>query len=280
MTMDGFNMESGSYQTLDGITADRGGGHTGNPVGYIWNSDHATLRNSEIANVTDDFLLLTDGTTTTYLTLDHNYFHGITHDTVNYPAAHNECAYVNGGDHITISRNLWWNCGTTGDLTLTASNSLVETPTDVLVENNVFGPSYNAYSVQEGGCCGPQGRITYRNNLFLYPPLFNQIPTSLVMNDNIGVKTGCETGATFSHNIWTAASCGATDVKNSNILSSTYYVNPGSSARGSTPGDWHYAPGNPAIGTADPSSYAPVTRDGCTRDSAPDAGAYEYGSSC
>jgi hypothetical protein len=83
----------------------------------------------------------------------------------------------------------------------------------------------------------------------------------------------CRPGIAYSHNV--GSKCGSTDKQVSPASSSATavaplgWVNPAAL-------DFHLTAGSPAINAGDPADHTATDRDGVPRDSAPDAGAYEY----
>src|SRR6202007_2861617 len=96
-------------------------------------------------------------------------------------------------------------------------------PTNTLIENSIFETATDAggatvpYTIQTQtpNVLMPLTNFRFLYNLFQSPPDIqggtgNPMAT---LTGNIGAYTSCPT-STYSHNIWTAAKCGATDLTN------------------------------------------------------------------
>src|SRR5204863_5240616 len=180
------------------------------------------------------------------------------------PSVHTECLQVLNANGLTIRRNKFSTCDSTGDLGLTCEPGT----TGVTVENNwLMGGGNPGYGAQISGDCA---NLTFRYNSGTLSAFFadsvsgkgyrftgNYLPFSGLM---------CGNGATVGRNVFQGGTCNSTDtnVGTLDFLSSS---------------DLHLKAGANAINKGDPSYYPSTDIDGVARPlgSAPDAGAVEAG---
>jgi hypothetical protein len=180
---------------------------------------------------------------------------------------------------LNLIGNRFDHCIATGDLLISQSGTATQ-PTDHVLESNVFGCAWDndsevAFSIQtQDPTVTMPLDLVARNNLFECPPDWQGASgvgdPAVVVTNNIGSGATCDDTAGELNNIWTNRDCSASDVQNSGVLGSGFYV-------GSGAFDWRYDSDHPAIGFADPGTATATTAEGNNRDGDPDAGPYEYG---
>jgi hypothetical protein len=191
-----------------------------------------------------------------------NYLHDF-NDTVDN---HNECVRAFQGDNITIDSNRINHCPVFSFL-IKPSNGSVGT---WLIQNNVIGPDDDqglkiTNSDTPQGC----GPITVRNNTFVTGSggVFTENACNTggnpVITGNITVGA-CTTGF-FTFNLFASGGpCGT-----GNVSGSAAYVNEGAD-------NYHIGSSSAARGAGNASNFPSTDKDGVTRSSPPDAGAYQY----
>jgi hypothetical protein len=190
---------------------------------------------------------------------------------------HVECLQVSDVDGLTIRNSHFGpNCDTFGlhiqttewgVKNITIENSTFDEPTD----SCGCLTAYHGLSIRNGV------NVTLRNNSSAagwYMPDDNAGASNFKVIGNVLDKDFCHPYATYSKNVWIAVSwrdaggCGSTDqyVNDAGFVSAT---------------DLHLKSSSPAVNAGDPASYPATDKDGNARPAggAPDAGAYEYGSS-
>jgi chitodextrinase len=194
---------------------------------------------------------------------------------------HTECMQMEPADDVTIRGSTFRKCDTivvnfANDLAFDSKSAAgYEAPNNILIENNFFdesadnsgGPTWYALNIRECTNC------TVRYNSWLQAP---RMPTGQISLNNRFVgnvgpmgQANCGiTGVTYSYNVWSDASCSATDLKTSNLG----FVD-------ATPGafDLHLKATSAAVDRGDPSNYPASDIDGESRPlgASPDAGADE-----
>ena len=186
-----------------------------------------------------------------------------------------------GTSNVLIDGNRFYdNEESTSTIFITNINSDPGDPHDITIQNNFFGTVPNAYFV-----IATQTPViqTCLNIAILYNT-FSTSPTTMSgcttkvntrIVGNVGPRgSGCESGASYSHNVWQYTSnspCGASDkvVVGSSGTQLLGLTNP-------LLGDMHLTVGSPAIGAGDPASYPAADYDGQARPTTPDAGADQH----
>jgi hypothetical protein len=246
---------------------------------YIAGSDDVTIRGGDVGGV-----VAPDGThpeiqrvygtnpliVPTNLTIEGVYFHDIN---TSHPTAHTDCLQIENGVGIVLRGNRFERCGSVGLRMSYGVDTGVAPPTNVVIENNVFGPCADIplsrcfFSAQPG-----QGiNVVVRNNTS--PQAFQPADSASQAQGvsyfgNVAAGVACQSGVTYSHNVWQQGRCSPADRQ----ASSLGFVN-------AAAGDYRLAPGSPAIDFGDPASFPPIDIDGVARPkgAGPDAGAYESG---
>jgi hypothetical protein len=217
------------------------------------------------------------------ITIDGVYFHDVIRDQNGYnQGIHTECLHLWGGiAYVTVRNSRFYNCAIMDMFVENYATGSSGNVHDITVENNFFdipGSHGGQYSQTSSALMfetqnrGNINNVTVRFNSFYGQLVFSE-NGGTVQNasavGNYGVLTGC-TGkaATWSYNIWTAATCGSTDKKGSFQVKNT----------GS--GDLHLVSGSVALNAVPTSVAAPATDiDGQAQPMGPalDAGADEMG---
>ncbi|MEA2251997.1 MAG: hypothetical protein QOG70_2239 [Solirubrobacteraceae bacterium] len=246
---------------------------------YIAGSDDVTIRGGDVGGVvspegTHPEIQRVYGTNPlvvpTNLTIEGVYFHDIN---TSHPTAHTDCLQIENGVGIVLRGNRFERCGSVGLRMSYGVDTGVAPPTNVLIENNVFGPCADIplsrcfFSAQPG-----QGiNVVVRNNSS--PQAFQPADSpsqaqGVSYVGNVATGVACQSGVTYSHNVWQQGRCSSADRQ----VSSLGFVNAGA-------GDYRLAPGSPAIDFGDPASFPATDIDGVARPkgAGPDAGAYESG---
>jgi len=216
------------------------------------------------------------GGTNSNIVIDGLFMHDLTRN--NDPAAHDDCIQTGDARNLTIRNSRFVNCGTQG-VFLNPYNG--GQATNIVVENNWFGPAQLGYYVlYVGDAVG----VTVRNNSFTGGAYIYSSASQTRMVGNIlaGTDTyACSVmagnAAKFAYNVTSSTCPGATH----NFVDpkvSTGYVNP--SASDAAAYDLHLKPGASAINRGDPTDFPATDFDGLGRPAggAPDAGAIEFGS--
>jgi Fibronectin type III domain len=269
----------GANQTFDNVVVDGlndGGDHGIRGVGRGFK-----LRNSVVRNIlnqkgfeagADDMLI------------ENTLWH---HITVSNADVHNECMYVNGGDRSVYRGNRFIGCPTMALFFTNSSDGSAYR--DVIVENNVFGHTLDDDGDWHSSCAFKIGSGgSNQNTIHGWQVRYNTFETGTCVDDlpgggstwigNLG-GISCVKAFTYRYNVGQV--CGGTgDFASGRAVNSRttpnqapFYVNaPG--------GDFRLKAGAAAINRGDPKTYPRTDRTRKQRPvgSAPDAGAYEYGS--
>jgi hypothetical protein len=199
---------------------------------------------------------------------------------------HMECLHISSAYDVTIRNSTFRDCAIYAIFMDTWSGSGTH---DVLIENNFFDQPRNV----NGGCCAydsiwintamSTSNLTIRYNSFADSPgcvssgegCSISLATSGTLSNvrvigNYGPARSydCQSGVTYSHNVWKNASCGASDLS----VPTLGYVN-------SAAVDLHLSPGASAIGHGDPADFPATDIDGNPRPGptgTPDAGADQH----
>jgi hypothetical protein len=181
-----------------------------------------------------------------------------------------------GAHHVAVRNCKFDNIGVMG---LNISEGFYEANAahDITIENTVFGEIEGDYSMQIGSKL-PLENILIRNNSvrqgFLIDAAMNNVNFHVVGNLGPRNPWHCPDNVEFSHNVWTNAQCGPSDVQ----------VCPGGDCDSSVLGfadldamDFHLLPGSPGIDAGDPGDYPSKDMYGTARPTGagPDAGAVE-----
>ena len=186
---------------------------------------------------------------------------------------HVDCLHVWGINGLTIRNSRFYDCEHF-DILFTR-DSVVGTPTNILIENNFFDCCRSGYfSVYLGDGDGEVWtNVTVRNNssnkaMGIGPN--NSTGPNVVFANNIAPSfDGCgRSGVSADYNVWYAGSkCGTHDK-----VAASGFANPGAL-------DFHLTAGAAAIDSGNPANFPALDIDGQSRPigSAPDAGADERG---
>jgi hypothetical protein len=119
--------------------------------------------------------------------------------------AHIECLQVMAGDGITIRNSRFFGCSTQGVFINEALEGVI---TNLLVENNWFGPTVEGYNSLI--VAGVTGSAVVRQNSFAgQAPRGSTSPVTWI--GNTGVLGSCQAAGSYSYNVWTNVSCGSSD---------------------------------------------------------------------
>ena len=197
------------------------------------------------------------------------------HDWHSVSGEHTECLQILGGDTVTIRNSIFKNCGTgnnglgaTGDLFVGFLGGTGPVTKNILLENNFFYPSGNAYAIQ----------MSDLENLDLR---YNSIASPIIIFDREGPGTGMDMignimrygGCTaetngvpinWRYNVMQGGTCNTTD-KNA----APGFIDPNSNL--------HLRRNSPAVNAGDPQRFPKRDIDGQKRptNGRPDAGADE-----
>ncbi len=251
--------------------------------GILITGDRTTLKNGSTYNVVDEKGALVGAS---HVTFDNFDFHDVraTHELV-----HNECVF-SLGPSLTVRNSHFWNCATM-DLFI-ERGSWWDQPVYccVTLENNVFehttsvdAGSWHHYSLGiHGGDMQELRNWRVVNNTFETAVSGGGTPApGTVWANNIG-GWSCFPGATFANNV--GEKCSDSDRA---VSPPSSCAPPACSRRVAAPYGWadpaahdfRLTRGSPAINLGDPARATALDNDGYRRPlgSAPDAGAYEYG---
>ena len=187
---------------------------------------------------------------------------------------HMECIWAGGVQGFTVRNSVFRNCAYF-NIFFTRLNG--PDPKDVLLENNVFEVTkqwngQNApYAINVANWLSRAENFVFRNNVFGGDVAIQ--PATIVnmrLVGNVGRIASCKSGVSYSHNVFTSASCSASDQRISDAMSQ--FVDPAAH-------DWRLRAGAAAIDAGDPADHPATDRDGLARVGTPDAGAHEYGGS-
>jgi chitodextrinase len=172
------------------------------------------------------------------------------HDFVIQNGGHFECMYWQGPDNVTLRNNEFRSCAVYG---LHAKEG---THNNELVENNVFwnprGLTTQA-DVQFTTVAYPCSNVTVRNNTFTDGLIDDCSPTAV--SGNVFREATSTSGSGWTNNM--------------SGLSDSTFANAGA-------GDFHLGSSSPAIHAGDPGNFPATDKDGKSRTSPPDAGAFKY----
>jgi hypothetical protein len=153
-------------------------------------------------------------TTPTRILIDGVAFHDITQTDGH---THVECLDVSSVDGLIIRNSKFWNCEFQSVLFKHYAPGGALPPTNILIENNWFGPLKNSgfYSLAFGAAEGEGFRnVTVRYNSLLQDiSIAGAFFSNFRVIANLGVmhSWNCTPGVQFDHNVWSAARCSATD---------------------------------------------------------------------
>jgi len=271
--VDGWNLVKGArHIVLRNVQALDGTG------GYFSGTDDIQVLGGEIGRIDpDDGIHMNNGGgTNSNIVIDGLFMHDLTRN--NDSSAHDDCLQAGDARNLTIRNSRFVNCGTQG-VFLNPYNG--GQTTNVVVENNWFGPAQLGYYVlYVGDAVG----VTVRNNSFtggayIYSSASEtrMVGNILAGTDTYACSVMADNAVKFAYNVTSSSCPGATH----NFVDpkvSSWYVNP--SASDSAAYDLHLKPGASAINRGDPADFPPTDFDGLGRPSggAPDAGAIEFGS--
>jgi hypothetical protein len=206
------------------------------------------------------------GTSNTNILIDGVRFHDVR--STNLGAFHVECLLVGGVDGLVVRKSRFENCDVF-DLSIVELNGAPSQ--HIVVENNFFGAANGFYSLHLQDQLTVLNDVLVRNNSSPQEMYFGygtpQMTNVRVVN-NIGPMSSfaCDTRIAYSHNVWSGATCGLTDV----LALDLGFVN-------ALLGDLHLLPTSVAVDAGDPTSFPSDDIDGQHRPLglAPDAGADE-----
>ncbi len=269
--------------TYDGLNVDAGGTTTTYAVFETGGASGVTFKNGRIGNVVDEKGALIGGQGSPAplnVVFDNVDFHDVVQ---RGSGVHNECMYAMAAG-LTVRNSTFRNCATM-DMFVKRGDWWGQQPFgNITIENNVFGHSVNGsgwhyYSLYWANDAWSQNRVV--NNTFENAVSLEGVgggPYTGVWANNIGGGWRCLSGVTYRNNI--GKTCHSTDIA----------TNPQHSCGPPACGTTTYQP----VGYVDPANhnfrlradsiavnagsaeFAPARdRDGCTRNGAPDVGAYE-----
>jgi hypothetical protein len=195
------------------------------------------------------------------------------------PAAHMECIYAADVQQFTVRNSSFRNCAI---FDLVFTNLSGKDPADIVIENNTFDYAVSHSGVLSTGYYALSfypsiktlSNVTVRNNSFyqgfnLQAGTWNNVKFT---NNIIPNGTSCYANVTYSYNVMTGRACSATDRLVPGAMS--HYADPANY-------DFSLKSGASAIDAGNPMDYTPTDIRGGARPVgvAPDAGAFEYGSS-
>jgi chitodextrinase len=194
------------------------------------------------------------------------------HDfTVSDASVHTECILVIAGNGITFRGNKFTNCSIF-DISLGWCCSSPGSPTNVLIENNFFGPAMSgAQTTLHFNTNLSPVNYTIRNNSSATPWVLDQGQgtfSNVRAMGNAVAGGGCGR-VVWTYNVFSGSGCGGTGNK---TVGSLGFANPNA-------GDFHVGMSSPVINSGAPTDFAATDYDGQVRPlgSAPDAGADESG---
>jgi hypothetical protein len=272
-----------SNVVYDGINVDAGGSKTSGAAFELGGSN-VTVRNASVGNVVDEKGMLARGANHT---IDNVTFHDAVLRT---DGVHMECLYALQVPGFTLRNSTFRDCAIMDAFFTYGSWWSPKPPAygNITIENNVFahpemedngGWHYFSLYVADTGPNGTGGDSmngwVVRNNTFESPAFISSSGGSNGTRwvNNLG-SWDCKGGITYRGNVGKA--CTSADKA----------VNPASSSARTTaafgwvdPVDRNFQlkPGSPAINAAHAGDAPATDRLGLARDSAPDAGAYEFG---
>jgi hypothetical protein len=177
---------------------------------------------------------------------------------------HIECLHINDVDGFVVRNSVFRDCDTFDLNVMTGQNEILR---DILIENNVFGPTEDSFggNTYYGLSLRSGENVTVRNNTSTYAwagPGENDGPVKgWTVANNIFPAGRCDDRITYVANLWIGAeSCAPSDIT---------AADPGLGS------DFRLATGSPAIDAADPASTSAADIDGKPRGAAPDIGADE-----
>jgi hypothetical protein len=170
------------------------------------------------------------------------------------PEKHSECLMIWPGRRVTIRNSTFRNCTDFDVLVKPYNTGLVGSPGEITLENNIFDEPIvgdgtgtrrggNAIALTQGNGEGWSG-VQLLYNSSLGGIRIDAAVTNAVVTGNIARKEGnysCRTSISFSYNLWTGASCSATD---RTAPFADVFVGPTSATF-----DLRLKAGSPAIGT-------------------------------
>lgn len=256
-------------------------------VGVRGGGDGFVFKNSTVTGVEDAKGMEIGGRD---MLIENNLFTGIAVTNTCYPDVHNECVFASTNlDGTVFRRNRFVACPTHAlfvtACTAPSADCRKGVGSDVTIENNVFGHTTTASGTFHPGCAlviGSTSTTTYENWQIRYNTFetcwdIGAPPGSggSAVVGNLGGHA-CRRGFRYRYNVGTT--CGGTgDLSVEPAVNTArspdaapFYVDaPG--------GDLRLRAASPAIGRGDPADYPAVDKDGVTRRTPPDAGAYERG---
>jgi hypothetical protein len=269
----------GANQTFDNVIVDGlndGGDHGIRGVGRGFK-----LRNSVVRNILDEkgFEAGADD-----MLIENNYWH---HIKVSNSDVHNECMYVNGGDRSIYRGNRFVGCPTMALFFTNSSDGSAYR--DVVVENNVFGHTLDDNGDWHSSCAFKIGSGgSNQNTIHGWQVRYNTFETGTCVDDLPGGSSiwvgnlggiSCVRAFTYRYNVGQV--CGGTgDFAAGRAVNSRTAPNQAPFYVNAPAGDFRLKAGAAAINRGDPKTYPHIDRTRKQRPvgSAPDAGAYEYGS--
>ncbi len=150
----------------------------------------------------------------THITIDHNVIHDFTIDFAACPSLHADCSHVLGGQFITYTDNVWYNCAEY-DL-LMNSNKAHDggaVPQNNTICNNSFGQptgAFAGFALRGDGSSPPATTETHNTILICNNTMQNSIQaggspsatyTNVTVANNLSPGFPCNTGATYVNNI-------------------------------------------------------------------------------
>jgi hypothetical protein len=282
-----------NHFVIDGIT------YTNFNIGFIVQSvNDVTIRNSTVHDVGQQGWFV--HTNSSYVTLDHD----TAYNTGLLPSYNGEGIYIgtsassapyDNTNNITVTNNTVYNTSDEGIELKNASYKVLvdgNTFTNVNNANNSYGLGGGAIEINQSGGYNGNPQDIIRNNVVSNTPIGIRVDTGSTVYNNIvygvsGTGIKVDSGDSYTRNIYFNTIDAATTkafvsgnnqvVKNNigpsssgNIANNTaFYVNAANH-------DYHLVAGSAALNVGTSISGITTDKDGVTRASPPDMGAYEY----
>ncbi len=272
-----FRSDRASNVVVDGWNVDCDG-CVGVQIFHLESATNVVVRNSEIADNTDNSLIWISGSN---LTFENNRIHdaGLRSGS----GAHTECMYAWNVSNLTLKRNHFYHCAVM-DVFVTGGS----VANGGYVENNVFERPWSstgnisssalAFHFRNGGDPSPDpSNWDFRYNTFVGPlSISGENPVGSggmrVVGNVFLASVPCgKANTTYSHNAFVSGGCGSNSITQSLATYQAGFASTGD------PGDYSLRSTSVLRDKGNPSNHPAVDRAGTARaDAAPDIGAYEY----
>jgi hypothetical protein len=254
-----------TYQTTDDVTFRNLEVHGGI---YTQSSSNISIIGGSVGGLVNEKPQIgaLAGTTNTNILIDGVRFHDVRSTDLN--AFHVECLLAGGVDGLVIRHSRFENCDVF-DLSIGEMNG---TPSrHIVIENNFFAGANGTASLHLQDQSVLLDDVLVRNNSSPQEMTFaygTPAMTNVRVVNNVAPMgpTSCDTRIVYSHNVWSGATCGPTDV----LAPDLGFVD-------ALLGELHLLPTSLAVDAGDPASFPSDDIDGQHRPLglAPDAGASE-----